>query len=253
MATYSVALVYTDIARQKYALGAGNLNASSTSTTTAAYTQPSVGSSVTVSVDSVTNFAVGQSISVQSGGDTAGTYTVLTVPTTTSVELELDAVGSVAVAGTVALGATISLPLPLPLDFVASFKVGLGGWLTVGVPRTPDPTLTDLDIIVDQGRSSSEKRYPLITAPPYGTALAPLYYYEKAVSPMTVGAGPLANRLTVPCRLLAAEYNSDGVGNPVIYEIGLFDADGDMLVYGTFSGITKTVAYTLDFSSILVF
>lgn len=131
---------------------------------------------------------------------------------------------------------------------VAYFKVGLGGWLTVGVPREPDPSLTDLDIILDQTRATAAKRYPDIT-PANGYTD---YYYQKVVGTMALVPG-YTNRLAVPCVLLSAEYNSDGVGNPVIYEIGLFDAANVMVVYGTFNGITKNATRSLDFSNVLVF
>lgn len=129
-------------------------------------------------------------------------------------------------------------------DYVTTFKVGLGGWTPIGAPRTPDPSLTDLDIVIDQTRPLVDKRYPLITAPPYNIT------FTKGAGAMSVSG----NILTVPCQLLNVEYNDDGTGNPpVIWEIGLFDNSGLMLVYGTFSGITKDGTKSIDFSNALVF
>jgi hypothetical protein len=135
-----------------------------------------------------------------------------------------------------------------PLDYVATFKVGIGGWLPSGSPRTPDPSLTDLDILVDASRPAPQKRYPLLV-PANGYTIQT---FSKAVGPMSVPGSPPLNILTVPCQLTTAEYNSDGVGNPVIWEIGLFDSAGDMVVYGTFSGLTKGPTNTIDFTNALV-
>lgn len=248
MPTYSVSTVFTDAARAKYALGAGNLDTASTITTTASYVQPIVGGAVLVDVDTATGLTIGQTVAVVLAGVTVGSYTVYTVQNPTSVALQLVVAGSVSSGNTVAAGATIAVSAPNPFSYVASFKVGLGGWLTVGVPREPDPGLTDLDIILDQTRATASKRYPDITPSNGYTA----YYYAKAIGSSSIVSGS-PNRLEVSCSLLNAEYNSDGVGNPVIYEIGLFDADGVMVVYGTFNGITKTASWSLTFPNILVF
>lgn len=128
------------------------------------------------------------------------------------------------------------------LTYASYFKVGLGGWNPDGSPRTPDPDLTDLDIIIDQSRAN--RRYPLITNPPYTN-----YYFQKAVGTMSASN----NQLLVPCTLTTAEYNNDGVGSPSIWEIGIFDTDNVMLVYGTFSGITKTSAKSVAFPNYLIF
>lgn len=110
------------------------------------------------------------------------------------------------------------------IDAIDSFKVGEGGFKVEAlgnVPRTPDPTLTDLDIIENPGR------YTVNTTPTFSKALGGGAF---AVATTTNGA-----ELTATCTLLAGEYNDDGDGNfPQIYEIGLF-AGSVMVAYGTFA------------------
>lgn len=131
------------------------------------------------------------------------------------------------------------------LSAITTFKVGLGGWTPSGGVRAPDPALTDLDIVLDQSRAADDKRYPLIsaangyTAMTYGNTV-----FAVSLSGMTV---------SVPCKILSSAYNSDGVGNPQIGELGLFDAGGTMVVYATFSRVTKDATKALDFSNVLVF
>lgn len=115
---------------------------------------------------------------------------------------------------------------------VIRFKVGEGGWIDSpggAIPRTPDPTLTDLDCIVNP------TRYPLDSRASFSKLLAggDLTF----VSPST---------LRVACPLTALEFNDDGFGNnPEIWEIGLFSLDQPgtglmMVAYGTFVKETKT-------------
>lgn len=132
----------------------------------------------------------------------------------------------------------------IPLDLITSFKVGEGGWIDPGtgrVPRTPDPDLTDLDIIMDLARLPADKRYNV------GEELG---YFSKALVPGDFSS-PGVGVLRVSCKLLLAEYNlkTDGTlvyvtgappASPVIWEIGLFDAGGDMILYGTMTSETKT-------------
>lgn len=123
------------------------------------------------------------------------------------------------------------------LSYVSTFKVGLGGWIG-SVPRTPDPSLTDLDIVEDQSRPVLDKRYPSITDPPY------IIEFSKAPASITSSGSVL----TVTCELTNSEYNNDGTGSaPVIWELGLFDTDDTMLVYATFSGVEKISTRALSF------
>lgn len=123
------------------------------------------------------------------------------------------------------------------LSYVSYFKVGLGGW-EGSAPRTPDPSLTDLDIVEDQSRAILDKRYPSITSPPY--------VIEFSKIPSLISAS--GSVLTVTCALTNSEYNNDGTGaSPVIWELGIFDTDDTMLVYATFSGVAKDSTRTLSF------
>lgn len=126
------------------------------------------------------------------------------------------------------------------LSYISSFKVGMGGWNPDGSPRTPSPGLTDLDIVLDQTRPAIEKRYPALTVPPYNIT------YQKSFIPGQLAAA--SNVLTAGCEITNAEYNDDGLGGaPVVWEIGLFDTDDTMIVYGTYNGIAKTTDRALSF------
>lgn len=78
--------------------------------TTASYVQPAVSANVTVSVASITGLTIGQTVSVSTGGTTQGIYTVVTVPTLTSVQLNLTSipVGGTIVGGTVATSSNLT-------------------------------------------------------------------------------------------------------------------------------------------------
>ena len=130
-----------------------------------------------------------------------------------------------------------------PIDLISYFKVGEGGWVDPGTgrtPRTPDPSLTDLDIVLDASRLPVDKRYNV--SENFG-------YYTKA---LVLGdfTSPASAILRVSCMLLNSEYNLEDAGTlvydvggpyapPEIWEIGLFDADDDMIFYGTFDKETK--------------
>lgn len=135
-----------------------------------------------------------------------------------------------------------------------SFKYGRGGWIDNGggpVPRAPDPTLTDLDIIMDASRSSGDKRYP---ATPGN-----IYFIEKTlVDGAFVFTAP--SSLTITCTLDFTDFNDiqgtpttppggstlspSGI-NPDLYEIGIFSdhpsGTGELMVmYATFPVETKS-------------
>jgi hypothetical protein len=103
------------------------------------------------------------------------------------------------------------------------FKVGFGGWINPGsgpVPRMPDPTLTDLDVIINPSH------YPTIPPKPFfqKTLLPGQFLYE---TPTT---------LRINCLLDFGDYNDDGTGgSPQIWEIGVFDGANVMMAYGTFA------------------
>lgn len=126
------------------------------------------------------------------------------------------------------------------LSYISSFKLGIGGWNGDGSPRWPSTALTDLDIIIDQSRDPAEKRYPLLTAPPYNIS-----FQKNFISGQLATS---ANVLTALCEVSVSEYNDDGNGgSPTVWEIGLFDTDGTMIVYATFNGITKLPSRALSF------
>jgi len=111
---------------------------------------------------------------------------------------------------------------------ISDFKVGEGGWYNPGTSRerrVPDSALTNLDVIVDLSRAPVDKRYvvPGETFSWFSKSLVPGDF--AYVAPRT---------LEVSCLLDFGDYNDDGSGNnPEIWEIGLFDADGVMVAYGT--------------------
>lgn len=129
-----------------------------------------------------------------------------------------------------------------PISF---FRIGEGGWYYNPIslqnePRDPDPTLTDLDIILDSARAPASRRYD------DGNVYS---WYEKAITGLDVTfVAPTI--LRVSCLLDLSEYNLQDAGTgfgydptggagpyttPKLWEIGLYDAAGRMVVYGTFS------------------
>jgi hypothetical protein len=126
---------------------------------------------------------------------------------------------------------------------IDEFKVGEGGWITTPggkVPRTPNPTLTDLDVFVNPGN------YPADS----------LGSFAKALTPAEMSFDTGTKTLTVSCALDFGEFNDDGNGlSPEIYEIGLFSdhpSSGRIMVaYGTFPEVVKTVADAPVFSCTL--
>lgn len=137
-----------------------------------------------------------------------------------------------------------------PVDVISYYKVGEGGWADPGSgrqPRTPDPSLTDLDIIMDASRAALDKRYNV------GENAG---YFQKPLVPGDFST-PAPGILRVSCMLLNAEYNleTDGTliydvggpyGLPEIWEIGLFDQNDDMILYGTFSKETKDASKMIE-------
>lgn len=141
-----------------------------------------------------------------------------------------------------------------------TFKIGRGGWINPGggpVPRVPDPTLTDLDVIVDASRPLIDKRY---------TSLAGnIYFMEKnlVLADFTFEA---PSTLKIRCNLDFADFNEIqgtpttppggpvlaplGV-NPDLYELGIFSDHPSgtgqlMLLYGTFAVETKNVTKQIE-------
>lgn len=120
------------------------------------------------------------------------------------------------------------------------FKIGMGGWEDVGggvlEPRTPDPALTDLDCIENPGRylGGAEMRYvwnswtDYVSPHPQRFEASDLWYESPRIA-------------VERCLVHFEEANDRGDGeSPDFWEIGLFDEDGDMVIYATFPQETKT-------------
>lgn len=143
-----------------------------------------------------------------------------------------------------------------------SFKIGRGGWINSGsgkVPRTPSPLLTDLDIILDAGRSAPDKRY--------STESGNIYYYEKALDSIDFTYNSTTPyTLGIRCRLGGSEFNdiqgtpSTPPGgatlpaasvSPEAWELGIFSdhpsGTGQLMVlYATFPGEVKLSGSLLE-------
>lgn len=113
------------------------------------------------------------------------------------------------------------------------FKLGEGGWEDVGgvrTPKTPNPALADLDCVENPGSYPADSRYVWDSR----TAGTPKFRLVDLVfeAPRTAKA---------ICLCDFTDANDDGLGNPPeFWEIGIFDEDGTMIVYGTFPKETKT-------------
>tara|TARA_B100001094_G_C18107727_1_gene759339 strand:+ start:949 stop:1419 length:471 start_codon:yes stop_codon:yes gene_type:complete len=105
------------------------------------------------------------------------------------------------------------------------FQVGEGAFQVVDgykVPIAPSATATALDATGANGK----------------------FRYQKSLSPSDIsddGAGTL----TVVCKLTSTESGLDGQGlvnppNPELFEVGVFDADNDLVLYGTYDQVVKT-------------
>lgn len=149
------------------------------------------------------------------------------------------------------------------------FKIGRGGWINPGsgpVPRVPDPTLEDLDVI-QNGPSGTATRYAGIAGN--------IWYFQKSlISPNFSFTAP--SQLQIRCILDFGDYNDiSGVPsnppggstlapsgtNPQLWELGIFSAPPPgytsptvaagssnllMVVYGTFNLETKTSLIQLE-------
>jgi len=121
------------------------------------------------------------------------------------------------------------------------FRIGEGGWVDIPpkVPKTPDPTLTDLDCVVNPGSYPVDSRYVF---PGVGT---------KAFKSITWVA---PNVVRLECEVDFGEANDDGFGNPPeFWELGVFDSAGHMVAYFTFPVDTKTILNQLLYEIDLIF
>jgi hypothetical protein len=116
--------------------------------------------------------------------------------------------------------------------FGGTFKIGEGGWVDVPpkVPKSPDPSLTDLDCVINPGSYPVDSRY---------------VFGPKAFHSIT-WVSPSVIRLE--CLLDFTEANDDGFGNPPeFWELGVYDSAGNMVAYFTFPVEIKTVLNQLLF------
>ena len=113
-----------------------------------------------------------------------------------------------------------------PLCRVHHFVYGEGGWVDLGAgktPKTPDPALLDVEATGVPGNYKHSK--DLVAAD------------INFLSPST---------LEIRCKLNPTEANDDGLGNyPKFFELGVFDENGNMIVYCTFDEQTKTPTKSL--------
>ena len=131
-------------------------------------------------------------------------------------------------------------------ETLVQFKYGEGGWIDPGggpVPRTPDPTLTDIDAILDPLRPVPSQRYP---------ATSWASYAKLFIGGDITFVAP--NTIRCRCFLDLAEFNDDGYGNsPEVWELGVFDSGGRMIGYGTFPIQIKDNTKVLDNTMIFTF
>ena len=112
------------------------------------------------------------------------------------------------------------------------FKIGEGGWIDPGggkEPLPPDATLTDLTAGT-------------------GIYVAPSdFIFTKAFVPASDFTFISSARAQLRCLILTSEANDDGHGNPPeLFELGIFDASSNMLVYSTFPLEVKTPSKSLE-------
>lgn len=90
---------------------------------------------------------------------------------------------------------------------------------------------------------------------PCHKAASPLFVFRKALGPADVLFNSAVPAITEITAIVAAsEANLDQLGgNPVFFEVALFDAAGACVVYMTFDAVTKTAAVQLNHIVDLVF
>jgi hypothetical protein len=112
------------------------------------------------------------------------------------------------------------------------FKMGEGGWTDPGggkEPLPPDATLTDVTAGTGMYVSPGD------------------YIFTKALVPASDFTFVASTRAQIRCLTLTGEANDDGYGNPPeFFELGIFDAAGNMLVYSTYPLEVKTASKALE-------
>jgi hypothetical protein len=142
--------------------------------------------------------------------------------------------GVVTDVGRAAMAQSILGPLvrpPYAESYFKYFKIGEGGFILgpggSKQPKTPDPSLTDLESASNPTLFTFQKDF---VAGDLSVVIDSSIYYAN-----------------VRAFLDYSEANDDGFGNyPEFFEIGLFDANDVMLVYATIPGETKNSSKTLN-------
>jgi len=121
-----------------------------------------------------------------------------------------------------------------PESELSYFQVGEGGFVvTTGgkIPKAPDPARTDLE----------------------ATGAAGDLIFQKSFAPSDV-TFVISAKIRTESLVGLAEANDDGLGDPPeFFEIGLFDTNDNMIVYGTFPAETKTPDKTLNHIITIIF
>jgi len=133
--------------------------------------------------------------------------------------------------------------------YIHSFSVGEMGWERVGgvrVPVPPPDSATNIiaNIAYDQPCSSEPD-------PPLAQGLR----YNQVLDPSEVD-GTQPGIVTVTCTLPPTSIELDGTskldGNcdqdPKFFELGIFNANNDMIVYATFDEVVKQTGVSLEFT-----
>ncbi len=125
--------------------------------------------------------------------------------------------------------------------FGGGFRIGEGGWVDIPpkVPKTPNPTLSDLDAAENPGTYPVDSRFvfPAVGAKAFKSIIQ--------VAP---------NVVRLECEVDFGEANDDGFGNdPEFWELGVFDSAGHMVAYFTFPVDVKNNLNQLLYEIDLIF
>ncbi len=116
------------------------------------------------------------------------------------------------------------------LSVPSYFKIGEGGWIesaTGKEPIDPDATLTDLTAGTGIYTSPSD------------------YVFQKSLSGSDYSYVS-GRTFEIRCVVATGEANADSLNNPPeFFELGIFDADDNLLVYSTFPVEIKTASKRL--------
>lgn len=143
---------------------------------------------------------------------------------------------------------------------IKSFKIGRGGWIDPGggpVPRTPDPTLTDLDVILDDARPLMSKRYSTLTGNilfiEQALTLADFTFEASSILKIRtlLDFGTFNDISGIPSTPPGGGVLPPSGTNPDLWELGVFSDHPSgtgqlMVIYGTFNAETKDVLKQIE-------